>query len=115
VRRSPCGPAGVSKGTTLHVREQVNPSAKLRPAEFRVEGQFRDIPLPVDVAEPMDKHVVGHGTTSDGYLFQGRRHKHVTRRTYSTIDFDSEGRVLGIEVLGASHALSAETIRGLHS
>jgi len=28
-----------------------------------------------------------------------------------TIDFDAEGRVLGIEVLGASHALRPETIR----
>jgi uncharacterized protein YuzE len=28
-----------------------------------------------------------------------------------TIDFDAEGRVLGIEVLGASQALRAETIR----
>jgi uncharacterized protein YuzE len=29
-----------------------------------------------------------------------------------TIDFDAEGRVFGIEVLGASQALRAETIRG---
>ena len=28
-----------------------------------------------------------------------------------TIDFDAEERVLGIEVLGASHALRPETIR----
>ena len=28
-----------------------------------------------------------------------------------TIDFDAEGRVLGIEVLGATRALRAETIR----
>jgi uncharacterized protein YuzE len=28
-----------------------------------------------------------------------------------TIDFDAEGRVLGIEVLGASQALRTETIR----
>jgi uncharacterized protein YuzE len=28
-----------------------------------------------------------------------------------TIDFDAEGRVLGIEVLGANQALRAETIR----
>jgi hypothetical protein len=32
----------------------------------------------------LDKHVAGHGTTSDGYLFRGRLHKHVTRRTYQT-------------------------------
>ena len=29
----------------------------------------------------IDKHVADHGTTDDGYLFQGRRHRHVTRRT----------------------------------
>jgi uncharacterized protein YuzE len=28
-----------------------------------------------------------------------------------TVDFDAEGRVLGIELLGASRALRAETIR----
>jgi hypothetical protein len=34
------------------------------------------------VSEVIDKHIARHGTTDDGYLFQGRRHKHVTRRTY---------------------------------
>jgi integrase len=72
----------INQGTTLRVREQVNPTAQLKPLKFRVEGQFRDIPLPLYVAEAMDKHIAGHGTTPDGYLFQGRRHKHVTRRTY---------------------------------
>ena len=72
----------INRGTTLRVREQVNPTAQLKPLKFRVEGQFRVIPLPLYVAEAMDKHIAGHGTTPDGYLFQGRRHKHVTRRTY---------------------------------
>lgn len=72
----------INGGKTLRIREQVNPTAQLRPLKFRVEGEFRDIPLPQYVAEAIDKHVAGHGTTSDGYLFQGRRHKHVTRRTY---------------------------------
>jgi integrase len=72
----------ISRGTTLRVREQVNPTAQLRPLKFRVAGQFRDIPLPRYVAEAMDKHIASHGTTPDGYLFQGRKHKLVTRRTY---------------------------------
>jgi integrase len=72
----------ISQDTALRIREQVNPTAQLRPLKFRVTGQFRDIPLPAYVAEAIDKHVAGHGTTPDGYLFQGRRHKHVTRRTY---------------------------------
>ena len=63
----------ISQGTSLRVREQVNPVAQLKPLKFRVEGQFRDIPLPVYVSEAIDKHIVGHGTTDDGYLFQGRR------------------------------------------
>ena len=35
----------INQGTTLRVREQVNPVAQLKPLKFRVEGQFRDIPL----------------------------------------------------------------------
>jgi hypothetical protein len=58
----------------LRIREQVNPTAQLRPLKFRVAGQFRDIPLPAYVSEAMDKHIAIHGTTADGYLFQGRRH-----------------------------------------
>jgi integrase len=68
--------------STLRVREQVNPVAQLRPLKFRVAGQFRDIPLPAYVAEAIDKHIASHGTTPDGYLFQGRMHKLVIRRTY---------------------------------
>ena len=34
------------------------------------------------MSEAIDKHIASHGTTEDGYLFRGRRHKHVTRRTY---------------------------------
>jgi hypothetical protein len=63
-------------------RIHVNPTAQLRPLKFRVAGQFRDISLPGYVVEAMDKHVASHGTTPDGYLFRGREHKLVTRRTY---------------------------------
>ena len=55
----------------MRVREQVNPVAQLRPLKSRVAGQFRDIPLPAYVAEAIDKHIASHGTTPDGYLFQG--------------------------------------------
>ena len=38
--------------------------------------------MPEYVSEAIDKHVAGHGTTSDGYLFQGRKYKLVVRRSY---------------------------------
>jgi integrase len=72
----------ISHGTVLRVREQVNPAAQLRPLKHRQAGEFRDIPLPQYVSEAIDKHVAGHGTTPDGYLFQGRQYKLVIRRTY---------------------------------
>ena len=34
------------------------------------------------MGEAIDKHVADHGTTSDGYLFQGRKYKLVVRRSY---------------------------------
>jgi hypothetical protein len=85
----------INGGTTLRVREQVNPVAQRKPLKFRVEGQFRDIPLPLYVSEAIDKHIADHGTTDDGYLFQGRRHKHVTRRTYNE-DFERAAGKAGL-------------------
>jgi integrase len=72
----------INDGSTLRVREQVNPFAQLRPLKHRKAGEFRDIPLPQYVSEAIDKHLAGHGTTADGYLFQGRKYKLITRRTY---------------------------------
>jgi integrase len=72
----------IDHGTTLRIKEQVDPAAQLRPLKFRQAGQFRDIPLPEYVNEAIDKHVAGHGTTPDGYLFQGRKYKLVIRRSY---------------------------------
>jgi len=72
----------INHGTTLRVREQVNPAGQLRPLKFRVAGEFRDIPLPEYVSERIDKHVAEHGATSDGYLFRGRKYKLVVRRSY---------------------------------
>jgi integrase len=72
----------INKGKTLRVKEQVDPGAQLRPLKFRKPGEFRDIPLPQYVSEAIDKHVAEHGTTSDGYLFPGRRYKLVIRRSY---------------------------------
>ena len=94
----------INKGTTLRIREQVNPTAQLRPLKFRVQGQFRDIPLPRYVTEAMDKHIASHGTTPDGYLFQGRRHKHVTRRTYQE-DFARAAAEAGLPQEFIPHAL----------
>ena len=85
----------INRGTTLRVREQVNPVAQLKPLKSRVEGQFRDIPLPLYVSEVIDKHIADHGTAEDGYLFQGRKHKHVTRRTYQE-DFERAAAKAGL-------------------
>ena len=53
----------INRGTALRIRAQVNPAAQMRPLKFRVEGQFRDIPLPLYVAEAMNKHIADHGMT----------------------------------------------------
>jgi integrase len=54
--------------------------------DLRVNGASaiseRDIPLPPYVSTVIDKHVADHGTTPDGYLFQGRKYKFVIRKTY---------------------------------
>jgi hypothetical protein len=68
----------INRGKTLRVKEQVDPSAHLRPLKLRRAGEFRDIPLPEHVSEAIDKH----GTTPGGYLFQGRKYKLVVRRSY---------------------------------
>ena len=72
----------INRDKTLRVKEQVNLAAQLKPRKFRRTGEFRDIPLPQYVSEAIDKHVAGYGTTSDGYLFQGRKYKLVVRRSY---------------------------------
>jgi integrase len=72
----------MNRGKTLRVMEQVNPAGQLKPLKFRLEGEFRDIPLPQYISEVINKHVAGHGTTPDGYLFQGRKYKLVVRRSY---------------------------------
>ena len=72
----------VNGGSTLRVKEQVNPFAQLRPLKHRTAGEFRDIPLLQYVSEAIDKHAADYGTTSDGYLFQGRKYVLVVRRTY---------------------------------
>jgi integrase len=94
----------INRGTTLRVREQVNPTAQLRPLKSRAEGQFRDIPLPLYVSEAIDKHVSDHGTTEDGYLFRGRKHKHVTRRTYQE-DFERAADKAGLPPEFIPHSL----------
>ncbi|HEY0934659.1 MAG TPA: hypothetical protein VGD91_13055 [Trebonia sp.] len=82
----------VNRGKTLRVKEQVNPAAQLKPLKFRREGEFRDIPLPQYVSEAIDKHVAGYGVTPDGYLFQGRKHKLVIRRSYQQDNAYRESR-----------------------
>jgi integrase len=94
----------INHGTALRVREQVNPVAQRKPLKFRVEGEFRDIPLPLYVSEAIDKHIASHGTTDDGYLFQGRRHKHVTRRTYQE-DFERAAGRAGLPAEFIPHSL----------
>jgi integrase len=94
----------INRGKTLRVKEQVNPAAQLKPLKFRPEAEFRDIPLPQYVSEAIDKHVAGHGTTPDGYLFQGRKHKLVVRRSYQQ-DFQRAADRAGVPPEFIPHSL----------
>ena len=94
----------INGGKTLRVREQVNPAAQLRPLKFRREGEFRDIPLPRYGSEAIDKHVAEHGTTSDGYLFHGRKYKLVVRRSYQE-DFQRAAAKAGLPSEFIPHSL----------
>ena len=94
----------INRGKTLRVKEQVNPAAQLRPLKFRPAGEFRDIPLPRYVSEAIDKHVAGHGTTPDGYLFQGRKYKLVVRRSYQE-DFQRAAAKAGLPPEFIPHSL----------
>ncbi len=94
----------INGGKTLRAREQVNPAAQLRPLKFRREGEFRDIPLPQYVSEAIDKHVAEHGTTSDGYLFHGRKYKLVVRRSYQE-DFQCAAAKAGLPSEFIPHSL----------
>ena len=94
----------INRGETLRVKEQVNPTAQLRPLKFRQEGEFRDIPLPHYVSEAIDKHIAEHGTTSDGYLFQGRKYKLVVRRSYQE-DFQRAAAKAGLPPEFIPHSL----------
>jgi integrase len=93
-----------NKGRTLRVREQVDPFARLQPLKFRRAGEFRDIPLPEYVGEAIDKHVAEHGTTPDGYLFQGRKYKLVVRLSYQE-DFQRATVKAGLPTEFIPHSL----------
>jgi integrase len=94
----------IDGGKTLRVKEQVDPAAQLKPLKFRREGEFRDIPLPQYVSEAIDKHIAGHGTTPDGYLFQGRKYKLVVRRSYQE-DFQRAAARAGLPSEFIPHSL----------
>jgi integrase len=94
----------INWGKTLRVKEQVNPAAQLKPLKFRRVGEFRDIPLPQYVSEAIDKHVAGHGTTPEGYLFQGRKYKLVVRRSYQE-DFQRAAARAGLPPEFIPHSL----------
>jgi len=94
----------INRGETLRVKEQVNPAAQLRSLTFRQEDEFRDIPLPQYVSEAIDKHIAEHGTTSDGYLFQGRKYKLVVRRSYQE-DFQRAAAKAGLPPEFIPHSL----------
>jgi integrase len=94
----------INRSETLRVKEQVNPAAQLKPLKFRREGEFRDIPLPQYVSEAIDKHVAEHGTALDGYLFQGRKHKLVVRRSYQE-DFQRAAARAGLPPEFIPHSL----------
>ena len=54
--------------------------------------------------EAIDKHVAEHGTTPDGYLFQGRKYKLVVRRSYQE-DFQRAAARAGLPPEFIPHSL----------
>jgi integrase len=94
----------IADGTILRVCEQVDQQARLRPLKFRKKGDYRDIPLPQYVADAIDKHIAGHGTTGDGYLYQGRKYRLVTRRSYQQ-DFARAAAKAGLPPQFVPHSL----------
>ena len=94
----------IGGGTILRAWEQVDQQAQLRPLKFRNEGDYRDTPLPQYVSDALDKHIADQGTTEDGYLFRGRQHKLVTRRTYQE-DFARAARKAGLPPGFIPHSL----------
>ena len=107
----------IAEGAILRVCEQVDQQARLRPLKFRKKGDYRDIPLPQYVSDAIDKHIVGHGTTSDGYLYQGRKYKLVIRRSYQQ-DFARAAAKAGLPPQFVPHSLrhyfaSAALARGI--
>ena len=56
------------------------------------------------VSEAIDKHVAEHGTTPDGYLFQGRKYKLVVRRSYQE-DFQRAAARAGLPPEFIPHSL----------
>ena len=94
----------IAEGTILRVCEQVDQQARLRPLKFRKKGDYRDIPLPQYVSDAIDKHIAGHGTTSDGYLYQGRKYPLVIRRSYQQ-DFARSAAKTGLPPQFVPHSL----------
>ena len=94
----------INRGRALRVKEQVNPAGQLKPLKFRLGGEFRDVPLPQYVSDAIDKHVAGHGTTPDGYLFPGRKYKLVVRRSYQE-DFQRAAAKAGLPPEFIPHSL----------
>jgi integrase len=94
----------IAGGTTLRVREQVDPYGELKPLKFRKKGDWRDIPLPRYVSEFLDKHIASHGTSEDGYLYRGRKYKYVVRRSYQD-DFGRAALKAGLPPEFIPHSL----------
>lgn len=94
----------IADGSVLRVTEQVSTLAQLGPLKFRKPGDYRDMPLPAYVSAALDRHLTDHATTPDGYLFAGRRHRLVTRRTYQE-DFDRAATRAGLPPSFTPHSL----------
>jgi integrase len=94
----------ITDEATLRVWEQVDQHGQLKPLKFRKKGDYRDIPLPQYVNEKIDKHIADHGTTDDGYLYQGRKYKLVVRRSYQE-DFGRSALKAGLPPAFIPHSL----------
>ena len=60
--------------------------------------------MPQYISEAINKHVAGHGVTPDGYLFPGRKHQLVVRRSYQQ-DFQRAADRAGLPPEFIPHSL----------
>lgn len=80
----------------LRVSEQVyDQPPRLGPLKHRKPGEYRDVPLPLYVAERINDHDTIHGAAAEGYLFRGRNQALPSQHTVRT-QFMSAAKAAGL-------------------